>query len=114
MDGRRRDAASLALLGSQALALASGPLSGSLGPTTALTCVLMFALGLVTASRMTVVGVTGGIACGKSTFCRHLAKVHGAAVIDFDKLSREVRRGASRLGCHTGVGQGWVSRSYRR
>ncbi|CEO95913.1 unnamed protein product (mitochondrion) [Plasmodiophora brassicae] len=39
---------------------------------------------------LVVVGVTGGIACGKSTFCRELAK-GGAAVIDLDDIAHELQ-----------------------
>lgn len=36
------------------------------------------------------VGLTGGIACGKSTVARLLAEKYGAVVIDADQLAREV------------------------
>lgn len=50
-----------------------------------------FALGMCLMSRLTVVGVTGGIACGKSVFGHHLRQRYGAVVIDCDIISREVR-----------------------
>ena len=40
---------------------------------------------------MRLIGVTGGIATGKSTVDRMLA-AHGATVIDADELAREVVR----------------------
>ncbi len=46
---------------------------------------------------MRLIGVTGGIATGKSTVDRML-EAHGAAVIDADQLAREVvRRGEPAL-----------------
>lgn len=39
--------------------------------------------------RPLVYGLTGGIACGKSTFARHLASL-GATVIDADLVARDV------------------------
>ena len=39
---------------------------------------------------MKIIGLTGGIATGKSTVARLLAEQHGARIIDADQLSREV------------------------
>src|ERR1019366_4990804 len=51
----------------------------------------------VRSTTMRLIGVTGGIATGKSTVDRMLA-AHGAAVIDADELAREaVRPGAPAL-----------------
>jgi len=44
---------------------------------------------------MRLIGVTGGIATGKSTVDRML-EAHGAAVIDADQLAREVVAAVSR------------------
>lgn len=52
---------------------------------------VFFAAGMCLMSRLTVLGVTGGIACGKSMFGLHLKQRHGAVVIDCDVISREVR-----------------------
>lgn len=41
------------------------------------------------ASRPFVIGVTGGIGCGKSTICREFAAL-GAPVVDTDEVAREV------------------------
>ena len=41
------------------------------------------------ARRPLVIGVTGGIGCGKSTICREFA-VLGAPVVDTDEVAREV------------------------
>jgi hypothetical protein len=37
---------------------------------------------------MRIVGLTGGIACGKSTVARLLAEEHGLPVVDCDELAR--------------------------
>ena len=39
---------------------------------------------------MIVMGLTGGIACGKSTVGRLLHEEHGVAVLDADQVAREV------------------------
>lgn len=39
---------------------------------------------------MKVVGLTGGIACGKSTVARSLTERHGIPVIDADQVARDV------------------------
>lgn len=39
---------------------------------------------------MYLVGLTGGIASGKTTVVRRLSEVHGAKVIDADEIAREV------------------------
>ncbi|MCL1913402.1 MAG: dephospho-CoA kinase [Eubacteriaceae bacterium] len=39
---------------------------------------------------MKIIGVTGGIATGKSTVCRILAQKYGHIVVDADQISREV------------------------
>ena len=38
---------------------------------------------------MKIIGLTGGIACGKSTICLTLKEL-GAAIVDGDQLSREL------------------------
>jgi dephospho-CoA kinase len=43
----------------------------------------------VSVSRPFVIGVTGGIGCGKSTICREFAAL-GAPVVDTDEVAREV------------------------
>lgn len=43
----------------------------------------------VRANQTLVVGLTGGIACGKSTVSRHLAEM-GAQIVDGDLVAREV------------------------
>jgi dephospho-CoA kinase len=40
---------------------------------------------------MRIIGLTGGIACGKSTVSRHLAE-HGLAVVDADALARDATK----------------------
>ena len=52
-------------------------------------CAAFGALALV-AARVSPVGFTGGIACGKSTATRGLAVRHGVAVVDADVVAREV------------------------
>ena len=52
---------------------------------------------------MKVIGLTGGIASGKSTVSRHLKKAHGLPVLDADAAAQlqrllEVGRGAGREG----------------
>nr|AGU68140.1 dephospho-CoA kinase [Strigomonas oncopelti] len=41
---------------------------------------------------MILIGLTGGIACGKSTVCRFLIEEHGIAVIDADLVVRELQQ----------------------
>lgn len=41
---------------------------------------------------MRLIGLTGGIACGKSTVSRELRERHGLAVVDADALAREATR----------------------
>ena len=45
---------------------------------------------------MRVVGLTGGIACGKSTVAKLLEGEHGMRVIDCDKIAQDVCR---QVGC---------------
>ena len=40
-------------------------------------------------TRMCVVGLTGGIACGKSTVSEYL-KEHGFSIVDCDKINHEL------------------------
>jgi dephospho-CoA kinase len=57
--------------------------SGSLWPLASLTSLLI-------GSRLSVVGLTGGIASGKTTAARYIADKHGWVVIDADRVAREV------------------------
>jgi hypothetical protein len=41
-------------------------------------------------SEMRVVGLTGGIACGKSVCSSHVASIPGVAVVDCDLIARKV------------------------
>jgi dephospho-CoA kinase len=45
---------------------------------------------------MRVVGLTGGVACGKSTVGRLLTTEHGVPVVDADQMAREVVRPGTR------------------
>jgi dephospho-CoA kinase len=51
-------------------------------------------MGIVATGKLSLpfkhVGLTGGIACGKSTVARLLAEKYGAHVIDADQLARDV------------------------
>lgn len=49
------------------------------------------------ATTMKLVGLTGGIACGKSTVSRLLASAHGMHIIDADLIARAVVDKASSL-----------------
>ncbi|EPY34648.1 dephospho-CoA kinase [Strigomonas culicis] len=62
---------------------------------------------------MILIGLTGGIACGKSTVCRLLAEEHGITVIDADLVVRELQlpgtscmRGSSSSGRSASGGDG--------
>ena len=46
--------------------------------------------GLFIGQKMRVIGLTGGIACGKSTVSKMLAK-EGFVIIDADKISHDLR-----------------------
>lgn len=51
---------------------------------------------LVFAHRSNIIGLTGGIACGKSSLAE-LLEANGAIVIDADKISKEVIKSPSVL-----------------
>lgn len=59
------------------------------GVTSELLTLIALALSSLAGSRMLVFGLTGGIACGKSTVSAELVN-HGWTVIDADKISREI------------------------
>ena len=58
---------------------------------------------------MRIVGLTGSIACGKSTVASHLRSVRGVAVVDLDRIAHDVQAwGSTRAALVASFGPGVV------
>jgi dephospho-CoA kinase len=47
---------------------------------------------LAVANTLQPIGITGGIACGKSTICKILKKQDNVAIVDLDEIAHDVQR----------------------